>query len=281
MGIKFANSNYEDMPEGGVQVFDDVDVKVVDAWFALREGFDKSKPAAPHMFLSLVPVENQDVDPSNQWFSAGNPDFWKPTDGQQVFEAVDQRGTGLAAVGSQEAISRTSNVGKLIKSFVDAGYGATSGICVDCTELVGLEFHIIQKATGDSWTNAKGESVKSKDTLCDKIINMPGDASEPATPAKAEKPKRRRTKKAAPVEIDASAVENLAEGAITEALKAAGEEGVVGSALSGMVQAKGVSEGLPPNVTMAAMEMATTAEFLQKGVDSKWWVVEDGIYFSE
>jgi hypothetical protein len=150
--------------EGG-GLLDDVDVKVVEARFAMFD-YNGSQQPVPTIKLSLDVMDGS--EPIQQYWSVGKSLDWIPSDD----------GKELVPIGKATQLVTTSNGMILLASLVNAGF-PESKIDEDISVLEGMECHVNRVAAPKrEGLNTNNEGKKRDNTILTitKIIKYPWDA---------------------------------------------------------------------------------------------------------
>lgn len=169
MGVSLRPSTYT---EGG-SLLDDVDVRVLEAAFAMFDYDGKVDVAVPALYLSLQIPDGTKTD---QYFSLGDAkqfmpsvDDKSPVDGKNVIS-----GPFLIKVGDKDGINNNTNGAKFLASLVNCGFPEDK-LDGAITVLVGLEFHLKREAIKRTGLIRTGKNANRDQSIvvASKIHKMP------------------------------------------------------------------------------------------------------------
>lgn len=159
---------------------DDVDVEIIDARFCY---YDYGKGGEQYLFLG-VSMKDADDKVHDQYYSAGDKDFFEPSVEGFGGEGLDRKGGWLVPKGNRTALSQGTNSALFMSSLVKESFPVDRLEQLSITEaLVGTVMHVLRQAqpkrkglikTGAA---AGGGEEREKDILlCSKILSLPGQA---------------------------------------------------------------------------------------------------------
>lgn len=143
-------------------LIDDQDVTFTGLSFTIWDYEGKSNMRVPALKLEM---EDGDGNPHVQYYSAGDLKNWEP----------DEDGLSLKKVGSQSAISQSSNTGQFLASLVNSGFPEDK-LEGDVSVAVGVKAHVLRAAQLErpGIDTAKSDR-KLTILLVSKVISTPFD----------------------------------------------------------------------------------------------------------
>jgi len=248
-GASFSPDTFQ---EGG-GLLDNVDVTWKEVTFELWDYDGKIPTPTPAMKIKME-VEDMD-EPVEQYFSAGNPQDWTPS----------KDGTKLVAIGKATGINKSSNLGILMMSLLEAKFPSDKMDGDDCTVFEGLKCHMIRVKAPErkglvQTTRADGRVFDKTNLIVDHIIKFPWEKKGATSSTKG---KGKETEK----EEEVDDVEEKATAMIMSILES-NPKGINKKKLAQLVlqEAKGDPD------RNAILKLAYSDEFLSAGP----WEYEDG-----
>lgn len=247
---KGASFSPDTFSEGG-GLLDNVDVTWEEVRFELWDYDGKIPTPTPAMKVRMK-VEDQE-EPVDQYFSAGNPQDWTPS----------KDGTKLVAIGRATGINKTSNLGILMTSLLEAKFPADKMEGDDCTVFEGLKCHMVRVKAPERkglapTARADGRVFDKTNLVVDRIIKLPWE----------KKGTTSTTPKGGKNESEGDDVGDKTIGIIQEILEE-NPKGVNKKKLAQLVLEK--MKGDPDRNT--ALKLAYSDKFLSEGP----WEYEDGV----
>lgn len=158
--VRTASLNPNDAVQGGL--LDDADVVIREARFTLWN----YNGAAKDTTALRVSMEDADGKQHEQYYSAGDPERFVPSDD----------GRKLYLTGTATALNASSNVVQFLKSLIDAGFPA-AGLTDDIGAIDGLKAHVNRVTQQKrSFQGAAPDNGRERTILLvTKVIAMPGE----------------------------------------------------------------------------------------------------------
>jgi hypothetical protein len=164
--------------QGGL--IDDVDVEILDARFCY---YDYGKGGEQFLMLG-VQMKDADGKTHDQYYSAGDKEFFEPSVEGVGGDGMDRKGGWLIPKGNKSAMGVSTNAGLFLASLVKEGFPVDRMEQLSITEaLVGSVLHVLRQAQPKrkglikTGAGATGDSQRDPDILlCSKVISLPGQA---------------------------------------------------------------------------------------------------------
>lgn len=150
----------DDATQGGL--VDDIDVEISDA-ATCEWDYNGQQPAGPALAIEFTDKNGAQYQ---QYYSAGKPEDWTPTDD----------GCGFAAVSGKTGFNNSTNLMKFFASLVEAGFPKELLAAGNVKALVGTSCHVNQVVQERKGLVRTGKNADRPSTvlLVSKIHSLPG-----------------------------------------------------------------------------------------------------------
>lgn len=167
--------------QGGL--IDDVDVEILDIRFCYYDYGGKTNDGKAKLCLGIQ-MKDADDKVHDQYYSAGDTEFFEPSVEGVGGEGMDRKGGWLIPKGNKSAMGVNTNAGLFLASLVKEGYPVDRLEQLSITEaVVGAVLHVLRaaqpKRKGLIKTGAAAAGGQERDSdilLCSKVISLPGQA---------------------------------------------------------------------------------------------------------